>query len=92
MKTILVSYDLRGHEDSSEYARLIKEIKAYGDVIRPLYSLWLLRTDWTAEQVRNDLQRFVDDDDRLLVWDVTGRAAAWKRLSDEHSTWIRSTP
>lgn len=91
MNTILVTYDLRGDEDSQEYARLIKEIKAFGDVIKPLYSVWLVRTTWTASQVRDDLRRWIDANDRLLVWNVTGRAAAWHGLAPSHGAWIRAT-
>jgi hypothetical protein len=95
LNTILVTYDLRGRDEASaDYARLINEVKAYGqvNVIHPLYSVWLIRTEWTASQVRDDLQRWVDSSDRLLVWSVTDRAAAWSNLSPSDSTWIRDTP
>jgi hypothetical protein len=95
MNSILVTYDLRGRDETSQdYARLIKEIEAYGqgNVIKPLYSVWLIRTEWTPAQVRDDLKRWIDDDDRLLVWDVTNRAASWHNLVPAHATWLRETP
>lgn len=92
MNSILVTYDLRGPETSEDYARLIREIKAYGNVAHPLYSVWVLRTDWTAAQVRDDLKRWIDAGDRLLVWDVTGRAASWYGLTASDTAWIKATP
>ena len=90
--TVFVTYDLRGNESSADYERLIKEIEAYSEVLHPLYSVWLLRTSWTAEQVRDDLVPHIDSGDRLLVWNVTGRDAAWWGLSSAESQWIKSTP
>lgn len=93
MNTILVTYDLVGHETSEDYARLIREIKAYPEVIHPLYSVWLIRTGWTTTQVRDDLLQWIDDDDKFLVWDVTNRAASWNAaLARSDADWIRNTP
>jgi hypothetical protein len=93
MNTILATYDLRGRDETSQdYARLIAELKAYKNVINPLYSVWVIQSDWTAKQVRDDLVRWIDDDDRLLVIDVTGGDVAWRRLRSADADWLRNSP
>lgn len=49
-----------------------------------LESQWVLRNNASAEQVRNDLQRFVDQNDRLFVAVCTGEAAWVNVLIDNN--------
>lgn len=70
----------------------LKEIKAYHEVSHPLYSVWLLRTNWSTAQVRDDLAAHIDRTGKLRVWDVTGRAASREGLTQPDSAWIRATP
>src|SRR4051794_2984431 len=93
VNTIPRNVRLRGRDETSQdYARLIAEIKAYKNVINPLYSVWLLQTNWSAKQVRDDLQQWIDDNDRLLVLDATGKSAHWHTLRASDADWIRSSP
>lgn len=87
MNTILVSYDLRA--PGKDYARLWEHLQSYQDYIKPLESFWLLRTSYSAEQVRNTVKQYIDANDRLIVINVTSDAAAWFNLSDKHSQWIK---
>ncbi len=82
MKIHLISYDL--DKPGRDYKDLIARLKAMG-AVKPLFSDWVLRTTATAEQVRDDLMRFIDANDRILVVGLTGEAA-WSNLmvtSDE---------
>ena len=81
MKTYLISYDL--DKPGQNYHPLIERLKAVG-AVKVLYSEWVLRTTASAVEIRNDLQRFIDGNDMLLVVGLTGEAA-WTSLmiSDE---------
>jgi hypothetical protein len=87
VNTILVSYDLNGPE--KDYDKLLTKLKGYGTRWHHLDSFWLIKTDSTAEQVRDLLKPLIDENDELLVIDVTGRAAAWTGITDRGSKWLR---
>lgn len=77
MDLFSVSYDLLkpGKDYNSLYARL----GTHG-AKRVLYSQWMLKSNLTAAQLRDDLKMFIDSNDRLLVIDVTTGAMAWTTL------------
>ncbi len=80
MNTLLISYDLVGtNETSADYERLIESIKAYGTYANVHRSVWVIRTNQTLKQVRDDLQRHMDANDRLFVI-KTRRDAAWSKV------------
>ncbi len=89
MFTYLVSYDLiRPHKD---YPNLIAYMKTFSSWSKPLESVWLIKSSAGVEQVRNAIQVHVDGNDKILVVDVTSRAAAWDKLPAEVSTWIQNS-
>ncbi len=80
MKSILVAYDLIGTDETSEdYRRLIARIKEYPNWAKVQYSMFIVKTDLTCVQVRDDLDRFLDANDRIFVAELTG-AAAWRNV------------
>ena len=83
-KPYLVSYDL--NTPGKDYSRLTNALVALG-AIKILYSEWVLRADYNAEQIRNHLQQFVDSNDMLLVTGLTGEAA-WTSLMVPNQTFI----
>ena len=76
MKTFLVSYDL--DKPGQNYEKLSARLKEWR-AIRILYSEWVLRASISAADLRDDLQRYVDANDMLLVVVLTGEAA-WTSL------------
>lgn len=72
MKKHLVSYDL--DKPGQDYHPLIARLRELG-AERVLYSEWLLRSESGCAEVRDDLKRFIDGSDRLLVMALTGEAA-----------------
>jgi len=88
MNTVLVTYDLMA--PGKDYSKLWEHLKSYTDYIKPLESFWLLRTSYSAEGVRDKVRLYVDSNDRLMVIDVTGDAAAWLNLSVQQSQWIKN--
>jgi hypothetical protein len=77
--SFIVSYDLRGRDETSaDYAALISAIEAYRHGKLQL-STWLVISDGLAEEIRDDLLRHLDDNDRLLVAPLD-KPAAWHNL------------
>ncbi len=87
MRSVLVTYDLRGNRD---YERLYAAIKAYERYARVLGSVWIVQTQRTAEHVLDDLARHVDGDDQLFVATLTGEADWKKNLSPKVLEWLEN--
>jgi hypothetical protein len=85
MKTYLVGYDL--NKPGQDYADLIKEIRAYPDWWHYLDSTWIIKTDWTAKQIRDDLKPHIDPSDELLVV-LLGGEGAWTGFKKTASEWL----
>jgi len=88
MNTILISYDLR--TPGKDYANLWAHLRSYGNYAKPLESVWLLRTNYNVEQVRNAALSHVDQNDKIFAVDVTSKASAWKNIAAEVVKWIGS--
>lgn len=89
MSTLLISYDLRAPQ--KDYEKLSDHLKSYPNWARPLESVWLIKTGQSAESVRDVIRdNYIDSNDKLLVVDVTGQAAAWRNLGAELDQWIKN--
>jgi len=76
MALYLISYDL--DKPGQNYQQLINRLTQLG-AKRVLYSQWLVTSAANAEAIRNDLLRFMDNNDRILVSELRNHAA-WKSL------------
>lgn len=72
MKTLFVMYDLRA--PTKNYERLWQRLGAW-KAGRVLESTWVIQADVDAEVLRDDLSQFIDENDGLLVGEIS--AAAW---------------
>lgn len=88
MNTYLVSYDLR--QPGRNYNPVHEHLRSYPDWAKPLESLWLVKSNLMAVQIRDNLVRLIDANDCVFVVDVTQKSAAWKGLSADLSAWIKS--
>ena len=80
MAKYLVTYDLVGtDETSADYKRLIKRIKGFPSHRKLQKSVWLVKTNKKAAEVRDILLSFMDDNDRLYVTKIA-RGSAWHNL------------
>jgi hypothetical protein len=86
MKLYQISYDLRKQRD---YLSLHERIKAYGTWCHALESTWIIVSDQTSVQIRDNLQMALDKDDGLLVTRLQGEGA-WVGLSDEITQWLKN--
>lgn len=83
-----VSYDLRKIRD---YHALYERIRSYGSYAHVLESSWIIRTNRSSAEITNHLAEMMDEDDGLLVVELTGEAG-WRGLRDDRyggtSRWI----
>jgi hypothetical protein len=86
MNTILIGYDLNA--SGQNYDDLIAAIKGLGTWWHGLDSTWIVKSSLSAADVRDLLRSEIDDNDELLVVDITGDAAAWYGFSDKASQWL----
>jgi hypothetical protein len=83
----MIGYDLnRPHQD---YKDLIDAIKNLGTWWHCLDSTWLIKTNQSAEQIRNGLKAHIDSNDELLVASLSGESA-WAGFDDKCSEWLRN--
>jgi hypothetical protein len=77
MTVYVVNYDLR--KPGRNYQPLWDRLGAW-HAVRGLESMWFITTTSTADQLREDLQNYVDANDGLFVAALVGRCA-WFNLS-----------
>ncbi|KFX64250.1 hypothetical protein KBK24_0121685 [Burkholderia sp. K24] len=88
MSVYLVGYDLT-KKQIQQYDNLFAAIKAYGTWWHGLDSTWMVVSSDTAAQIRDNLQRHMHSDDRLLVIRVSGESAWTTSFSSEAQDWLR---
>lgn len=86
MKLYQIAYDLRKQRN---YQSLYDRIKAYGTWCHALESTWIIATQQSAAQVRDNLRSAMDADDGLLVTRLLGDAA-WFGLDAEKAQWLQN--
>ena len=72
----IITYDLCN--PGKNYSGLINRIKDYKHC-KITESCWIVSTSWSCIQIRDDLSKYLDNNDRLFVAELTG-VAAWKGL------------
>lgn len=78
MGTFLVAYELLGYDASSQnYKSLVAAIKRYPRFAEVQKSVWIVGSNHTAPQVRDNLWQHMHPSDRLIVI-RTRREAAWE--------------
>ena len=85
MKTYIISYDL--NTPGKNYEDLLKKIKAYTSWAKLGGSAYIIVTERTAVEIRDNLKSSLDSNDKLFVG-VLKAPAAWTSLSDEVSKWV----
>ena len=90
MNTYLISYDLGLPETYSDYKILTQYIKSYSTWAKPLQSVWLIKTEKTLAQVRDEIRTKVDSNDKILVVDVTKNGWATFNISKEVTDWMKN--
>ena len=82
----MVAYDLCEGEDHEPF---ISQMKSYFQWWHYLEGTWLIRSELTHRQIRDELRPLLHTNDRILVIDVTRRPGAWTGFSDRAGGWIK---
>ncbi len=87
MAIYMIGYDLHPSSEG-DYERLFAAIEPIGSGYWDcLASTWLVITDRTPTEIRDELKQHLKDDDRLLVARC-GEGAAWLGFKDDCRTWL----
>jgi hypothetical protein len=87
MKTYLIGYDL--NKSGQNYTDLIEKIKTIGNWWHHLDSTWIVKSNSSAEQIRDFLRPYIDQNDELLVVRLNVESA-WYGFNGEGATWLRN--
>jgi len=86
VSTYIITYDLR--VPGRSYQPLHDRIRQYPNWAKITESNWVVVTTWTAVQIRDDLARYVDQNDRIFVV-KSGKEAAWQNAICDNE-WLRT--
>ena len=81
----IISYDLV--KPTQRYEELINAIKSYSNWACLGGSAYLIESNDSHVEIRNNLGQFVDGNDKLFVGHISA-PAAWKGYSEDVSKWI----
>lgn len=84
MKVYQINYDLRKRRN---YQPLYDKIESYSGWAHPLESCWLVTTNKSATQIRDELTAVMDADDGLLVTRLQSEAA-WRNLNSDSANRV----
>ena len=82
MAVVLVTYDLK--QPGRNYQPVYDYLKRFTNC-KGLESVWLLDTNTPTRQIRDDLQRLVDNNDKVFVVKITKE---WYSLNYTCSSWL----
>lgn len=85
---LFVAYDLSN--PGQNYEQLTSGIKSLGSWARLQQSVWYINSQFTAEQARAKLDRYLDNNDKIIVIDAKNNSASWKGLSSEVATHMKT--
>jgi len=89
MKTFLISYDLGVPETHSDYVALSNHLKSlYVSWARPVKSVWIIKSDKDARQIRDEIKSNLDSNDRLIVVEMSGNWGTYN-VSKEVTDWMK---
>ena len=90
MKTFFISYDLGIPEAQSSYLVLSKHLKSlYEFWARPVKSVWIIRSDKDAEQIRDEIKSVLDFNDKLIVVELSGNWGTYN-ISKDITDWMKN--
>lgn len=75
-KNYCITYDL--NKPGQDYEDLIKAIKSY-DYIKVMKSTWFVKSTSSASQIKENLRKYMDDNDLLFVCEINSNYSGWLR-------------
>lgn len=92
MAYYVVSYDLRREITSTDWYRLYSTLKTAVDYCWPLQSIWIIETPRSPAEIIGILRsnEIIDDNDGIIVLEITGKGAFRRVNSQETADWLAS--
>ncbi len=88
MKTYMITYDL--HKPGQHYVSLYEEIKSLANGWwHSMNNVWFVNTSKNASQIRDQIARRLDQNDKVLVMEV-GPDWASQNLPKDASDWFKT--
>lgn len=88
MTTYIICYDLA--KPGQDCPDLIKAIQAYGAYCHLQKSVWLIVSEVESSVIRENLKRYLNNNDKLFVAQVSASAAWTENHADKISEWLRT--
>ena len=88
MAILSITYDLR--KPGRNYDELYQAIKKLGSWAHPAQSVWLVDTTKSTSDVRDELKKHVDSNDRILVVGPDVPRWAAFNLDDKVINWMKT--
>ncbi|RSU47557.1 hypothetical protein BRX43_13960 [Sphingomonas sp. S-NIH.Pt15_0812] len=85
MSVLLVTYDLKS--PGQNYTPVHTYLKSMPGYCKHLESVWLIDTEKTTTQVRNDLMKLVDNNDVIFVVKIT---QSWASYNYGCADWLNN--
>jgi len=85
MALALVAYDLK--RPGQDYPDLIKKLESYPRHWHMQQSVWLVTLSGSEYDLANELEGYLDENDKLFVTRVSS-SAAWSGYSEKVSEWL----
>ena len=89
MKTFLIAYRVQNDPESAErdLSALYVSIQSLGVFARPMESVWIVSTRFSAFQLHQRLASLFEGEDRLLIVECGG-VAEWQGIPLDTSVWM----
>lgn len=81
-----VTYDL--HSPGQDYDKLHEQLKSYSSYSKRFDSFWLIDSTKSASEIRDELIKVVDKNDKLFVIEVKKHWAG-RKLADGMVNWLK---
>ena len=91
MTTYMIGFDLNreGKNYSERHKALTERLeKLFSTYWHHLDSTWIVVSDLSAKEIRDDLKKALDDNDELLVAGLNGEGA-WTGFNEKGSAWLK---
>jgi hypothetical protein len=85
MTVYCVTYDLQS--PGQKYAKIDEELRKFPGG-RPLETVWLLKSDMTAEQIYNVINKHLDSNDKVMIF-AAHSPAMWRGIDATWTKWLQ---
>lgn len=89
MNTLMISYDLWWPENSSDYKKVKDYIEDFSKWAKPLESFYFIVSWKTAGEIRDELKNITDNNDKIVVVNVSWDYWATSYISEEVTEWMK---